>query len=376
MLDVSSVPGEFRVVRYDVPRWRGDPALGDYGDPDSPRLRQLRREFALDEVVAGRDGDYRQIVALKRWVRSRWNHGYSRRHVEDGLDLLRAGADGERFACGYYARTLVDCATALGLPAREVGILLAECEAPRDYTLGCVGHVVAEVWCEEHGKWVLMDADMNLHYERDGVPLNALELHDAWLGGRAGAVTVIEDEPPFAMPDERDIEILRDMQTYAYRDWTVESMRLSLERYRRHGVLDYYARFRIGDRQWLDECCLPTFVWSLTPAPGPVRFTDDRDELYPALNLARPLLQPGWDGGGAWLEVTLEHRMPFFDRYETRLDGGSWQGTQAPFRWPMREGVNHLECRAVNVRGRAGAIGRVDVAYAAAQGAGSTTNPA
>ncbi|MFQ6097667.1 MAG: transglutaminase domain-containing protein, partial [Armatimonadota bacterium] len=181
------VPGEFRVVRYDVRDFVGDYRAMEYGDPLDARMTQLRDEFGLESVVAGYGTEFEAILALKRWVRCRWNHGWSRsfRTVKDGLDILREAAKGEQFCCGHYTRVFVDCATALGWPARQVGIAIANCEFPRDHNVGNVGHSIAEIWCNEHGKWVVMDPDVNCHYERDGVPLNAMEVRDAWLSGAA-----------------------------------------------------------------------------------------------------------------------------------------------------------------------------------------------
>src|SRR5262249_10953796 len=38
---------------------------------------------------------------------------------------------------------------------------------------------VNEVWSNEHAKWVLVDAKYDIHFERDRVPLSALDLHEA-----------------------------------------------------------------------------------------------------------------------------------------------------------------------------------------------------
>ena len=113
-MERRSVPGEFRVIRYGVRAFRGNWHSMDYGDPESSRISQLREEFGLEEVVAGAESEFEAFLALKRWVRSRWNHGYSHHQVrvDDGLDILRAAARGEQFQCGHYARTYVDCACA------------------------------------------------------------------------------------------------------------------------------------------------------------------------------------------------------------------------------------------------------------------------
>ena len=40
-------------------------------------------------------------------------------------------------------------------------------------------HGVNEVWSNDYAKWVLLDAKYDIHFERDGVPLSALQLHEA-----------------------------------------------------------------------------------------------------------------------------------------------------------------------------------------------------
>ena len=170
----QSCPGEFQVVQYDVPEIVGDYQCLDYRDPHHPRIVQLREEYGLEEVVAGCATEFEEILALKRWVRSRWDHGYSRNvpDIADGLGLLQAAARGEQFSCGKYATVLIDAAAALGLPARQVSLSIRECQAPRDFHILNLGHSVVEVWSNAFRKWILMDADVNVHYGRNGVPLN------------------------------------------------------------------------------------------------------------------------------------------------------------------------------------------------------------
>ena len=71
------VPGEFRVIRYDGRDFVGDYRAIDYGDPLDERMVQLHEEFGLESVVGGCDTELEAILALKRWVRSRWDHGWS-----------------------------------------------------------------------------------------------------------------------------------------------------------------------------------------------------------------------------------------------------------------------------------------------------------
>lgn len=373
-MDKSHVPGEFRVTHYGVKSFIGDFRSMDYGDPNSERMATLREEFRLEDVVAGAESEFEGFLALKRWVRSRWNHGWShgKEKPKDGLDILRQAAQGEQFQCGHFAMTYVDCARALGWPARTIGVSIENCEFPRDYHIGNVGHAIAEIWSNEYEKWIVMDPDMNVYYRRAGLPLCGLEVRDAWLSGKADEVEMVQDEPLFVMPSgDYTIQALRDEAPD--RDWTAEVVRLTLERFARNRAIDYYARLSAGGWTWVDERALPTFVAHYWPRQ--LRPTTNPDDMYWSLNMVRLAARPSWDERSSKLEVTLEHCMPWFDHYEVRLDapgtrildGGDWRRTEATFDWPMREGVNRLECRAVNARRRPGIVSRIDVAHARAQ---------
>ncbi len=361
-------PGEFRVVRYEVQDFVGDFTCCDYGDPRAPRIARLREEYGLEEVVAGCETEFEGFLALKRWVRSRWDHGlwYNPPEIDDGLGILEAVGRGERFFCGSFARVFVDAATALGWPARRVGISVQDCEAPRDYNIWNVGHAVAEVWSNEHRKWVIMDADVNVHYERDGAPLNALEIREAWLNGCADEVEMVQDQPEFVVPDAEHVRLALRNST-CRKDYDEEVNRQLFARFARNRVMDYYARVRIPtDRvtwAWVDRRCLPTFVHNFRPGPQ-VQWTSNLSDVYWTVNMVRMSAKPDWDASGSRLVLTLSHCMPFFDRYEIRIDEGAWERCEESFEWPMQEGVHSVTCRGVNTMNRSGIPSRIEVAYA------------
>lgn len=368
MIDESKlqVPGAFDVVRWEMPSCAGDWREHHFEDPEDERLVDLRAEFGLDAVIAGAEDDLQAILALQRWVRSRWDHGWSQafNSVQDALDILREAERGERFNCGHYSRVFVACATALGIPARQVSLGLAGCSFPRGHDVGNVGHSIAEAWCNELRAWVAIDCDLNVHYERDGLPLNALQVHDAWLSGAAAEVTPVYDEPAFVVPSGPTVKILAQLMPDC-RGFDDEMVAHKFERFGRHDAMDYYARLRVGEVEWLDRRCPPTFVRHFSPGPA-VRYTQNEADLYPTLNSVRVGAAPRWDDAGASLTVTLDHCMPWFGRYEISTDGGPWRQYEETCVWPMHEGLNRLEVRAVNRRDRPGTVSTVEVAYARA----------
>lgn len=168
-----------------------------YEDHRRPELAELRRRFRLDELVAGAAGDLERMVRIRSWIKSLWEHRLPWRHPPyNGLLILdRASRGVETFICMHYSVALIHACMSLGMQGRLIN--LHRGIAPT-YPIGEESsadppvdeHVVAEIWCAEHRKWVLMDTDFDYHYERDGVPLSALEIHRAFLAGETDQLVV------------------------------------------------------------------------------------------------------------------------------------------------------------------------------------------
>lgn len=364
--DKHSIPGDFEVIRCELPAFAGDFTQMDYGDPLAERTVQLREEYRLDEVVAGYETEFAAQRALKRWVRSRWNHGWSLAFntVQDALDILHEVDRGEQFTCGFYSRVFVECARSLGWVARSIGLGVRDIAFPRGHNVGNVGHVVPEIWSDQYRKWILMDPDLNVHYERDGVPLSALELHDAWLAHEAEAVAMVQEEPAFVCPSGEHVNLVRQMMDNMD-GYTEQTVVHAMNRFSRYNVLDYYARLTIGNFTWLDDRCLPSFVVHFAPG-GTKLLTSNPADVNWTVNMVRLAASPSWVDGPK-LSLALQHCMPWFDHCEARVDGGAWEPRPETFDWPMREGENVLEVRPVNVCGRPGITSRLEVAYAPAR---------
>jgi len=145
-------------------------------DPvDLPQFRDMRREFALDEVVAGAEDDYDRLKRLASWVSTRWKHSPDQMASKgDPVTILREAKAGGRFICRDYAIVLAGVASAYGMPARVLNLL------PKDVETRSESHSVAEVWLEGFGKWVLADGQFGAIGELDGTPLSGLELQAAF----------------------------------------------------------------------------------------------------------------------------------------------------------------------------------------------------
>jgi len=156
---------------------RREPAPGFavvYDAAETPELREMRREFEIDAVVAGAKDDYERLRRLTRWVSTRWEHSPNRMASKgDPVTILREARAGGRFICRDYAIVLAGVAKAYGMPARLINLL------PRDVETRSEAHSVAEVWLDQFRKWVLADGQFGAIGELDGVPLSAVELQAA-----------------------------------------------------------------------------------------------------------------------------------------------------------------------------------------------------
>jgi hypothetical protein len=142
-----------------------------FEQPDAPHLVALRTTYRLQEVVAGAKSEYEAQIKLAEWVGTRYEHGTDDppggRQVCDPVAVIESAARGARYWCEVAAYTMIHAAQAMGWPARMIT------GSTDGYTWE---HAVAELWSSEHRKWFVVDADFNVVFEADGVPLSAWEL--------------------------------------------------------------------------------------------------------------------------------------------------------------------------------------------------------
>ncbi len=191
-----------------------------------PRLRMLREKYALDQVIAGADSDLERVVRLRDWVKSRWDHQQPISQPPwDALYMLERVDKGlEAFYCVHYSVTFMQCCLSLGIPARLLnlhrGIGPADLDrrravfAPADPPID--EHVVNEVWLDDLGRWVMMDVDFDIHYERNGRPLSALEIHWAVLTAELTALQVCEGPLAYKLKADEQFYQFRLPQYYTH----------------------------------------------------------------------------------------------------------------------------------------------------------------
>jgi hypothetical protein len=158
-------------------------------------LVTLRRRYPLEKVAAeGRD-EWQSQLLLKEWVHQAIPPGSPKVSYNNALDILEHAAHGATFWCTHYTITYAECAAALGWQARKIGV--DRKHGPEG--MGSSHHGVAEVWSNQFRKWVVIDAQSNLHFEKAGIPLSAWEIRAEWLKDAGKSVDHVVGVPPKAV---------------------------------------------------------------------------------------------------------------------------------------------------------------------------------
>lgn len=329
----------------------------------SRRLRRLREEYRLDEVVAAGRTDFERLILLRNWVRRQWrgNDGFGGRW--NALEILAAPPGGKGM-CVHYGNLFAQCALALGYCARPVIIN---------------GHFIADVWSEDHGRWVAMDVEAiyppvgfdryaTAHYVRAGTrePLSVLDVHRAYHAARAAGRATIDDviqvfthddDAATAVPHDR-IRPVDELRTFARFAYPPRNDHLDRdepwEEY--HGQDHYHSN---GYLWWRGRAPAPQYSWS-TDRPGDIEWTVNRVAL--GLTAGRRSDR---------LTVTPRTFTPNFEAFLYRTNGGEWKRHGGRGRdpdrqwteidWRLQPGDNRFEIKTVNRFGREGAISRADV---------------
>jgi hypothetical protein len=161
---------------------------------DEPQLDRLVAREQLRALVVNTPRQFDQIQRVQDWVNAQWPDGspnpYPPWNALTILDWIRSDRTGG--FCAQYAQVFLQSLAALGYMARYIEI--GNHENP-------YAHYLTEVWSNDFDKWVVMDADFNVHFERRGVPLSAIEIHDALVSSTlADVVPVYHARPGHATP--------------------------------------------------------------------------------------------------------------------------------------------------------------------------------
>ena len=317
-------------------------AIEDY---HNPRLKRLRDEYGLEKVVAGEPNEFRRLLKLRHWVHTRWPIDNDQKEGGDAFAILEKAKAGAGFHCSHSLTVQHAVLVSMGYVARDLGVDRNHEDLSRS-----IHHGVNEVWSNDYAKWVMLDAKYDIHFERNGIPLSALELHEAVRAdGGKGVVKMegVERHPvPMDKPDAPEGTIRSYWWASYYLltepHWSGGSRLLVFDNEAFRNTTWYRAT---NEGKLVKRWAYAAHAFIPTGSRQQIEWTPGVPDLR-----ARQVAPDTF-------EIQRRSATPNFKIYLTRIGGGSWKPLSGDrTRWTLQPGENRFEARTQNLAGVEGPV--------------------
>ena len=343
--------GRFVVIPVENPRYCGNELFRAFENYYSPRVRELRSRYGLDAVVAGERDEWKRILLLRHWIRS---------HIEientnptqtrgDTFAILDAALAGGKFHCTHFSIVQHAVLNSFGYVTRRLG-----CGPGLKDDGG--HHGVNEVWVNTLNKWVLIDAKYDAHFEKNGVPLSALEIRDElWKDGAASVVRVVGPDRRPMQPDPVTGQWETRPDTYRWCSWETDTNRFTTFPARSTSTLVMLEDEIFRNHTWYRDG-KPHWAYN-TP--------------YLIATIRRDWIE--WTPNVITSKVTIEADKarvffgsctPNFRSFQIKSDDGTWRDCEEHIELPLdRRSRNRFTFRTINRFDVAGPEHRIEIGY-------------
>jgi len=343
VMDCDNQPIRYSSIEWEWEKW------------DRPEFKQLRELENLDEVVAGSRTQFDAQVKLLDYVTRRWRHNGPKPEYPgwDALSIInRINNAGGGGMCIQFNNTLGGLCMAYGWQARLINV---------------VGHEIIEVWNDEYGKWIFLDADYENNYNYNpetAEPFSMLELHNLYLD------YYFRNRPIEWMKDKITwMKAVEGKQVPVERGSLTQQKNTTMERIgtpsgfcnaafmrmvpRNNWYEKPYPRpLNHGNTQWPWDGYVNWYDLQTPPKRQYSWFTDRPRDMWPDLNRVYVDATQGF--GNDRLFLRFETYTPNFSHFEINVDDTGWKKVGERWTWLFQSGRNTLRVRAVNKLGAKG----------------------
>ncbi len=343
--------GRFVVTPVENPKYCGNELFRAFENYYSPRVRELRQRYGLDAVVAGEKDEWKRILLLRHWIKAHIaiDNANPTQTRGDTFGILDAALKGGKFHCAHFSIVQHAVLNSFGYVTRRLG-----CGPGLKDDGG--HHGVNEVWVNKFSKWVLIDSKYDAHFEKNGVPLSALEIRDeVWRDGAKSVVRVVGLDREPMKPDPKTGKWETRPDTYRWCSWETDTNRFTTFPARPTStlvVLDdeifrNHTWYRDGKPNWAYNT--PYFI--KTPRRDWIEWT-------PNVITSKVTIK------GDTANVFLSSCTPNFRSFQKRGDDGAWRDCDEQLDLSLDKQARHqFVFRTINLFGVAGPEHRIEIAY-------------
>jgi hypothetical protein len=332
----QSLPGRFVVAEVANPPYHSNQLFFAFENYYSPRMKQLREKYGLDAVVAGETDEWRRILLLRHWIHThiRIENDHPTRTRQETFAILDAALAGGAFECTHFSIVQHAVLNSYGYVTRRLG-------AGPGLKENGSHHGINEVWVNKLSKWALVDSKYDLHFEKDGVLLSALEIRDeVWKDGGKSVVlrygparTTTSDDP--AVQKEKPAA-----ETYRWVSFETSTNRFTI-----------YPAALSSTLVLLDDENFRNNVWYRGGKPSwfyntPYLLrTTQRDWIEWTPNVITSQVRVE----GEKARVSLASFTPNFKTFQMRSGEGAWRNCEDELDLTLVKGTNRFVFRTVNL---------------------------
>lgn len=335
-------------------------AFASYEDLSSPKFYELRNKFKLDTIFHGEEDELKRMLLLRDWIRKVIQiSDFESSYPGEGYPeiILEKALNGQGFHCGHYMTVQNAILNSYGYVTRCLGAGPGRKEGPYGH------HGANEIWSNKFRKWFLSDAKYNHHFEKNGIPLSALEVRDEFLKNKAADITLVKgiNRLPIKEDEVRNSKgevILRSKssfaQTYTWIEWDSLNNRYTNWPENSHELnkLNMFADEYFKKNIW---------IWDGKPHWAyNTKFmilVSNRDAIEWTPNTIRSEVKIIKDN----VRVSLYSITPNLKTYQMKLPGSEWKNVPSTIDVTIEKDVNELMFRAVNLAGVCGPEHKVKV---------------
>ena len=346
-------PATFTQLEVSNPAFINNTLFIGEEDLMSSRLDSLKYKYQLDTLFKGETDEMKRILMLRHWIKSKMLIGETGLYNGDAdpEKILDAAAKGETFHCGHYMIVQNAFMNAYGYVTRCLG------SGPGESGRFDQHHAMNEIWVGTYGKWFMCDAKYDHHFEKNGIPLSALEIRAEYLKNKGADALLVRGVDRTPVNDNPEVKQTKEQltQTYTWLEWERSA--------------DRFTRFpRTDDRLIMyhdDYSRNHVWLWGGKPhwalKTDLITYTDSIKEIEWTPNTIRSQVTINQDNRLA--HVQLFSQTPGFLRYEMRSSiDADWKPCDAAITLSLAPGRNEWVFHTVNGRGITGTDHRVVVA--------------
>lgn len=312
-------------------------------DLSLPKFDQLKSTYQLDTIFHGETGEFKRILLLRNWIKQHIRIDDIGPYPDNGSaeSILDEALKGHGFHCGHYMIVQNAIMNAYGYVTRCIGAGPGVKGGPDGH------HGINEVWLNSYHKWFLCDAKYNHHFEKNGIPLSALEVRDEYLKNKAADIRLVKgvDRTPIQFDDEVKQSKENFAQTYTWIEWNRDANK--------------YSNFPVDSSMMIvfDDEYARTHQWIWDGKP---HWAYNTVHMKPVSDRWQIEWTPNTIQADLHIEeskamVTLHSNTPNFKSYQVKRTADSdWADIENPAAFHLDKDHREFLFRAVNTAGVAG----------------------